>query len=101
MNDWKKSNETLLPEKKKDFYSQLNVEDITDADFAHANKVCKGFQIKNLGEYHDLHAQSNTLLLADIFGNFQIMCLKIYELDPACFPSAAGLAWKELYKRLK
>ena len=33
MDDWKKSNETILPtkKKKKDFYSHLNMEDITDA----------------------------------------------------------------------
>ena len=32
MDDWKKFNETALPG-KEDFYSHLNVEDITDADF--------------------------------------------------------------------
>ena len=35
--------------KKKDSYSHLNMEDI-----AHANRVCKDFKIKHLGEYHDL-----------------------------------------------
>ena len=34
MDDWEKFNETLLPE-KQDFYSHLNMEDITDADYAH------------------------------------------------------------------
>ena len=38
MDDWEKFNETLLP-KKEDFYSHLNVEDITDADYAHAKRV--------------------------------------------------------------
>ena len=52
--------------------------DITDADYAHVKRVCKEFEIKNLGEYHDLYVQSNTLLLADVFENFQNMCLKIY-----------------------
>ena len=31
------------------------MEDTTDADYAHAKKVCKDFEIKNVGEYHDLH----------------------------------------------
>ena len=76
----------------KHFYSHLNMEDITDGDYAHAKSVCKHFEIKNLGEYHDLHVQSETLLLlADIFQNFRNMCLKIYELDPAKFLSAPGL----------
>ena len=37
MNDWEKFNEKLLP-KKEDFYSHLNMEDIADADYAHAKK---------------------------------------------------------------
>ena len=66
MDDWEKFNETKLPE-KEDFYSHLNMEDITDADYAHAKRVCKDFGRKYLGEYHDLYVQRNTLLLADVF----------------------------------
>ena len=43
------------------------MEDITDADYEHAKRVCKDFEIKNLGEYHDLYVQGNTLSLADAF----------------------------------
>ena len=75
MDYWENFNETLSPG-KEDCYSQLNMEDIIDADYAHAKRVCKNFEIKNLGEYHDLHVQSATLLLADVFGNFRNMCLK-------------------------
>ena len=91
MDDWEKFNETSLPE-KEDFYSHLNTEDITDPDYAHTKRVCKDLEIKNLGEYRDLYVQNDTLLLADVFENFRNMCLKIYELDPAKFPSAPGLA---------
>ena len=91
MNDWKKFNETSLPG-KEDFYSQLNMEDIYDAGYAHAKRVCKDFKVKKLGEYHSLYVQSNTLLLADVFENFRNMCFEIYELYPAKFLSAAGLA---------
>ena len=52
------------------------MEDITDADYKHTKGVCKDFQIKNLGEYHDLCVQNNTLLLADVFENFTICVLK-------------------------
>ena len=45
MDDWEKFNETSLPE-KEDFYSHLNMEDVTDADYAHIKSVCKDFQIK-------------------------------------------------------
>ena len=66
IDDWENFNETSLPA-KENFYSLLNMEDITDAGYAHAKRVCKDFEIKNLGEYHDLYVQSDTLLLADVF----------------------------------
>ena len=72
----------------------LNVEDITDAGYIHAQKVFKEFKIKNLGEYHDLYVQSGTLLLADVFENFRNKCVEIYEFDPAHFLSVPGLAWQ-------
>ena len=56
-------------------------------------KVWDVFEIKNLGEYHDLYVQSDTSLLADIYENFRNMCLDIYELDPVYIFSAPGLAW--------
>ena len=98
MDDLEKFNETSLPE-KEGFYSHLNMEDFTDADYAYAKRVCKDFEIKNLGKYHDLYVQNDTLLLADVFQNFRNMCLEIYELDPAKKSSALGYAWQAALKR--
>ena len=72
MDDWEKFDETSLPEKEY-FYSLLNMKDITDADYAPSKRVCKYFEIKNLGECYDLYVQSGTLLLADVFESFQNM----------------------------
>ena len=99
MDNWGKFGETL-PE-KEDFYSNLNMEDITDVDYVHAKRVCKDFEIKSLGEYHEMYVQSTTLLLADVFENFRNMCLEIYELDPAKCLSAPGLAWQAALKSTK
>ena len=77
------------------------MEDITDADYAHTKRVCRDFEIKKLGEYYDLYLQSDTLLLADVFENFRNMCLEIYELDPAKFLPAPGLAWQAALKKTK
>ena len=52
----------------------------------------------NLGDYHDLYVQSDTLLLADIFENFGDMSLKIDELDPAYFVSLSGFVWHACLK---
>ena len=69
MGSWERFNETL-PDKEA-FYSNLNVEDITDVDCKHAKIVFK--YLINLGDYHDLYVESDTLLLADVFENFSNM----------------------------
>ena len=69
------------------------MEDISNEDYNHAQKVWDVFEIRNLGEYHDLYVQSDTLLLADVFENFRDKCIDIYELDPSHFVFAPGLAW--------
>ena len=100
MDDLETFNATSLSE-KEDFYSHLNIEDITDAEYAHAKRVCKDFELKNLGEYHDLYVQSDTLLFADVFEDFRNMCLKIYKLDPAKFLLTPGLARQAALKKTK
>ena len=55
----------------------FSMDDITDTDYVHTKKVCKDFEIKYLGEYHVFYIQSNTFLLADVFENFNNMCVKI------------------------
>ena len=73
------------------------MEDITDVDYRHAN--LKNLNNKNIGDYHDLYVQSDTLLLADVFENFRNKCIEICELDPAHFLFAPGLAWQACLKK--
>ena len=81
MDSWERFNETIVPP-KKEFYNNLNLEDITEKDYIHAQKVCKTFKIKGLGDYHNLYVQTDTLLLADLFGNFRKVCIEKNQLDP-------------------
>ena len=92
--------ETSLHE-KEEFDNQLNMKDITDADCTHAKKFYKNFEIKALCEQHNLYLQSDTSLLVDVLENFWNKCLKIYELDPAHFLTAPGLAQHGTYKKAK
>ena len=62
-------------------------------------KFLKNLNQKNLGDYHDLDVQSDTLLLVNVFENFRNKCFKIYELDPAHFLSAPRLAWQACSKK--
>ena len=98
MDDWKKFNETSMLE-NEEFYSNLNMEDITNADDMHAKRVSKEFEMEKKGEYLDLYLKSDTLPLADAFKNFRKICLKIYHLDLAKFLSAPGLPWQAALKR--
>ena len=77
------------------------MEDIIHAEYAHAKRVCKDYKIKDSGEYHDFYVQSDTLLLADVFGNFRTMGLKTYELDRAKFLSPPWLVWQAAFKKTK
>ena len=54
MNDWNKFNETELPTIDT-FYSELNLKNISNEDFKHAQNVWNTFNIKNLAKYHDLY----------------------------------------------
>ena len=85
-----------MPDKKA-FYSKLYIKEITDEDYIHAPKVFEEFNNKSLGEYHNLYVQNDTLLPEDVFKNFRNKCIEIYELDPAHFPSAPGLAWQACF----
>ena len=98
MDNWERFNETSLPNKES-FYSNLNMEDNDDIDYRHGNNVFNKFKLNNLGDYHDLYVQSDTLLLADVFENFRDMCLKEYEIHPAHFLSLPGLAWQVYLKK--
>ena len=66
MNSWERLDETLLPN-KVNFYSSLNMENITDIDYKHAKRVFGEFKITNLGDYHELYVKSDILLLSDTY----------------------------------
>ena len=53
----------------------------------------------DIGEYHDLYVQSDTVLLVDAFEKFRNKCIEIYELVPIYLVSAPGLAWQACLKK--
>ena len=71
MDSWERFEETRLPPREA-FYSNLNMEGISDKDYEHAQQVWNIIDEKTLGEYHDIYLKTDVLLLADIFENFQI-----------------------------
>ena len=55
--------------------------------------------MKTFKDYHDLYNKSDVLLLADVFENFRDVCMKNYQLDPAWYYTAPGLAWDSCLKK--
>ena len=81
MDSFEKFDQMELPTKEQ-FYSTLNDQHITNDEYNHARKVWKAFNIKTMGEYHDLYLKSDVLLLADVFKSFRKTCLQYFKLDP-------------------
>ena len=59
----------------------------------------KELKLKNFDDYHDLHVQSDTLLLADIFENFRNKCIEIYEIDLSHFLTATRIRMASSFKK--
>ena len=97
MDDFEKFKKQSLP-KKTSFFSRLKQEKVSDEDFEHAQKVWKEFELKNMGDFHDLYLKTDVLLLADVMENFRKLCEKHYELDPAHFFTVPGMAWDAMLK---
>ena len=83
---------------KEDFYSILNDEHISDEDYNHAKDVWNTFNLKTMGEYHDLYLKSDILLLSDVFENFRKTCMQYYKLDPCHYFTSPGLSWDAMLK---
>ena len=97
MDSFDRFNETKLPV-QQDFYSILNNEHISDEQYKHAQNVWDTFNLKTMGDYHDLYLKSDILLLADVFENFRKTCLQYYKLDPCHYFSSPGLSWDAMLK---
>ena len=97
MDSLEKLKETALPPKEA-FYSRLNDGGISDEDYAHAQNAWKTFKMKYFKDYHELYNKVDVLLLADVFEHFRKICLTNYELDPAHYYTAPGLAWDAALK---
>jgi hypothetical protein len=92
MNSFDKFKETELPPKSK-FYNRLAQKHISDADYKFIHQLWVTFQLKDLGELHDLYMETDTLLLTDVFENYREGIQKSYGLDPAHFYTAPALSW--------
>ena len=92
MDDFDKFDLEKLPSRES-FFSLLSNEGILESDYQQAHKVWKLFNMKNMGDYHDLYLKTDVLLLADVFESFRDTSLENYKLDPCHYYTAPGMAW--------
>ena len=80
MDSWERFNETSIAPKKA-FYSELNLEDITDEDYGHGQKVWDVFEIKNQGENYDFYVLSDAIFFLQIYlKTLEMIVLKYMDL---------------------
>lgn len=99
MDSFEKFNENSLPPKSE--YKSVEGEIISDAQYKFAQEIWTKFELKNLGELHDLYLSTDTNLLADVFNGFRETAYKAYSLDPAHYVSAPSLSWSAALKMTK
>ena len=97
MDSFKKFDDQQLPS-KEEFYSILTDEGISDEQYQHDQKVWNTFNMRTMGEYHDLYLKSDILLLADVFENFRKTCHQYYKLDSCHYFTSPGLSWDAMLK---
>lgn len=81
-----------------DFYSKLSCKGVSVKEYEHALLVWETFGCRTFADYIRLYLETDVLLLADVFTAFRKMSMEAYQLDPAHFHTAPGLAWKASQK---
>ena len=76
MGKFKKFKEDKSPNKEC-FFNSLKNCSISDKAYQMAIDIWNIYNIKNLGEYHDLYLKTDVLLLCDVFEKFINVCLMI------------------------
>lgn len=100
VDSWNKLNERFPPPKSKIYYSLL-YEEVSDEDYSHAQNVWNKFGIKTIDEYSDLYLATDVCLLADVFKNFRVLCLKMFNLDTSNYMTVPGLAFDCMFRHTK
>ena len=87
-----------LPSKEA-FFNDLDQEHISDADYAHAQKVWKAFNMTTFQDYHDLYLKTDVLLLADVLAGYRSVSMNTFGMDPLWFITAPSLTYQALLKK--
>ena len=84
--------------KKEDLHGVLTDKDISGKDYEHTLKTWNEFEMKGMGEYHNLYLKTDVLFIADVFEEFRNMCLDYHGLYLCHYFSSPGLIWDAMFK---
>ena len=90
-------NESKLPPKSA-FSSKLNNVEISNEDYALAQRVWEEFGCKTMRGYHDLYNKCDVLQLGYVYENFRDGCMTHYKLDPTWYCTSPGLSRDAMLK---
>jgi hypothetical protein len=92
IDGWERFKETKFP-KRRCFYSSIRDENVAREDYKYGKYLYRHiFKCKDLGDWHDIYLETDTLLLACVFEDFRNMAFKTYGLDPSYYYSSPGYA---------
>ena len=86
--------------KQKGVYPCDFMDSFTNSDekYHHVQNIWNTFNLKSMGEYHDLYLKTDILLLTDVFQNFRKKCTKYLKLDTCHYLKSHGLSWDAILK---
>jgi hypothetical protein len=99
MDSWERFNGTEYPTHDK-FDSSLSDSNISEIEYQRGLLVWNHFNIKTLGEYHDLYSTLDVLLLSDVMLKFRKHLLH-FGLDAAQLYSIPNYSWHSMLKNTK
>lgn len=97
MNGFERFEETKLPEKEC-FYSKMEEQELSNSDYEHVKNIWRQFELKNLGELHDLYMKTDVNILTDVCESFRTFCMKTYKLDPFHYITLPSFGWDAMLK---
>ena len=96
MNSMARFNDTELPPQSA-FFSRLNGEPLSDADYQHAlnvwDKFSSQYETMTMRNYHDIYLKADVLLLVDVFEKFRHDSQTLYGLEPVRYYSLPGIVY--------
>jgi hypothetical protein len=95
-----KFKQTTLPPKRQ-FYSSLRRDSITDEQYELAQNIWKTFKIKNFGQYHDHYLKQDVCQLADVFEHFRSLVREVDRLEALHYLTLPQLCWDSALKKTK